>query len=61
MLIKTQRAMLICILPTTLGAALMIALDPNGIPQNKPSLLAASFISGTFGAAFMLLLAWNAS
>ncbi|PQE08812.1 major facilitator superfamily transporter protein [Rutstroemia sp. NJR-2017a WRK4] len=53
--------MLICIIPTILGAALMIGLDPNGIPQNKAGLLAASFISGTFGAAFMLLLAWNAS
>jgi len=39
----------------------MIGLDPNGIPKNKPGLLAASFLSGTFGAAFMLLLAWNAS
>lgn len=39
----------------------MIGLDPNGIPQNKAGLLAASFLSGTFGAAFMLLLAWNAS
>lgn len=39
----------------------MIGLDPNGIPRNKAGLLAASFLSGTFGAAFMLLLAWNAS
>ncbi|MCJ1474920.1 hypothetical protein MMC13_003580 [Lambiella insularis] len=53
--------MLICILPTILGAGLMIGLDPNGIPQNKAGLLAASFLTGTFGAAFMLLLAWNAS
>lgn len=35
-------------------------LDPNGVPKNKPGLLAASFLTGTFGAAFMLLLAWNA-
>jgi ACS family allantoate permease-like MFS transporter len=53
--------MLICILPTILGAGLMIGLDPNGIPRNKAGLLAASFLTGTFGAAFMLLLAWNAS
>ena len=53
--------MFICILPTILAAALMIGLDPNGVPQNKAGLLAASFLSGTFGAAFMLLLSWNAS
>ena len=53
--------MLVCILPTILAAALMIGLDPNGVPMNKPGLLAASFLSGTFGASFMLLLAWNAS
>ena len=53
--------MLICIIPTILSGALMIGLDPNGIPKNKAGLLAASFLSGTFGAAFMLLLAWNAS
>ncbi|RFU24668.1 hypothetical protein B7463_g11672, partial [Scytalidium lignicola] len=53
--------MLICIVPTIIGAALMIGLDPNGHPKNKAGLLAASFITGTFGAAFMLLLAWNAS
>lgn len=39
----------------------MIGLDPGGIPANKAGLLAASFLTGTFGAAFMLLLAWNAS
>ena len=53
--------MLICIIPTIISAALMIGLDPGGIPKNKAGLLAASFLSGTFGAAFMLLLAWNAS
>lgn len=53
--------MLICILPTILGAGMMIGLDPGGHPANKPGLLAASFLTGTFGAAFMLLLAWNAS
>ncbi|MDI1490023.1 MAG: hypothetical protein OHK93_001222 [Ramalina farinacea] len=53
--------MLISILPTILAAALMIGLDPNGVPKNKAGLLAGSFLSGTFGAAFMLLLAWNAS
>jgi len=39
----------------------MIGLDPGGVPANKAGLLAASFLSGTFGASFMLLLAWNAS
>ena len=53
--------MMICIFPTILGAGLMIGLDPKGIPKNKAGLLAASFLTGTFGAAFMLLLAWNAS
>ena len=53
--------MLIPILPTIMAAGLMIGLDPNGHPKNKVGLLAASFLSGTFGAAFMLLLAWNAS
>ena len=53
--------MFICIIPTILAAALMIGLDPGGMPKNKAGLLAASFLSGTFGAAFMLLLAWNAS
>jgi len=53
--------MLLCILPTILGAGLMIGLDPNGVPKNKAGLLAASFLTGTFGATFMLLLAWNAS
>jgi len=52
---------LICILPTILGAGLMISLDPNGVPKNEAGLLVASFLTGTFGAAFMLLLAWNAS
>lgn len=53
--------MLLAITPTILGAGLMIGLDPNGIPKNKAGLLAASFLTGTFGAAFGLLLAWNAS
>ncbi|KAL9583693.1 MAG: hypothetical protein Q9212_002559 [Teloschistes hypoglaucus] len=53
--------MIIVIIPTILFGCLMIGLDPNGVPKNKGGLLAASFLSGTFGAAFMLLLAWNAS
>ena len=53
--------MLICLIPTILAAALMIGLDTNGIPHSKGGLLFASYLSGTFGAAFMLLLAWNAS
>ncbi len=53
--------MFICIIPTIIAAGLMIGLDPGGKPANKAGLLAASFLSGTFGAAFMLLLAWNAS
>lgn len=39
----------------------MVGLDPKGVPKDKAGLLAASFLTGTFGAAFMLLLAWNAS
>ncbi|PSK51840.1 High-affinity nicotinic acid transporter [Elsinoe australis] len=53
--------MIVAITPTILGAALMIGLDPNGVPKNKAGLLGASFLTGTFGAAFMLLLAFNAS
>jgi MFS transporter, ACS family, allantoate permease len=53
--------MFICLIPTILAGAMMIGFDPNGIPKNKGALLAASFLSGTFGASFMLLLAWNAS
>jgi MFS transporter, ACS family, allantoate permease len=53
--------MFICIIPTILAGAMMIGFDPHGKPLNKAALLAASFLSGTFGAAFMLLLAWNAS
>ncbi|KAI9690630.1 MAG: hypothetical protein M1820_009961 [Bogoriella megaspora] len=53
--------MLVCVIPTILAAGLMIGLDPNGVPKNKAGLLGASFLTGTFGAAFMLLLAWNAS
>jgi len=53
--------MLICIIPTIIGAAMMIGLDPGGHPKNKPALLAASFLSGSFGASFMLLLAWSSS
>ena len=53
--------MYIAIIPTIIAGAMMIGLDPNGHPKNKAGLLAASFLSGTFGAAFMLLLAWNAS
>ena len=40
---------------------MMVGLDPYGTPHNKGALLFASYISGTFGAAFMLLLAFNAS
>jgi hypothetical protein len=40
---------------------MMIGLDPGGVPKSKGALLFASYLSGTFGAAFMLLLAWNAS
>lgn len=53
--------MLIALLPTIVGAAMMIGLDPDGVPKNKPGLLAASYLTQAFGAAFMLLLAWNAS
>ena len=39
----------------------MVGLDPSGIPKSKGGLLFASYLSGTFGASFMILLAWNAS
>ncbi|KAL9057110.1 MAG: hypothetical protein Q9162_002544 [Coniocarpon cinnabarinum] len=53
--------MLIATLPTILGAGLMVGLDPGGVPKDKAGLLAASYLTQSFGAAFMLLLAWNAS
>lgn len=54
--------MLLCLIPTILAAALMYGfVDAEGVPHNKPALLAASFLSGTFGAGFMINLAWNAS
>jgi len=53
--------MLICLIPTIVAAGLMYGLDPTGVPKNKGVLLFASYLSGTFGAAFMILLAWNAS
>ncbi|KAF2760215.1 MFS general substrate transporter [Pseudovirgaria hyperparasitica] len=54
--------MLVCILPTILAAGLMYGfVAEDGTPLNKPALLAGSILSGTFGAAFMLSLAWNAS
>ncbi|KAL1620671.1 hypothetical protein SLS54_006027 [Diplodia seriata] len=54
--------MLLCLIPTILAAALMYGfVDAAGVPHNKPALLAASFLSGTFGAGFMINLAWNAS
>ncbi|EOD49168.1 putative mfs general substrate transporter protein [Neofusicoccum parvum UCRNP2] len=54
--------MLICIVPTILAAALMYGfVGEDGTPHNKAALLAASFLSGTFGAGFMINLAWNAS
>ncbi|KAJ9612784.1 uncharacterized protein PV06_08422 [Exophiala oligosperma] len=53
--------MLICLIPTIVAAGMMYGLDPDGIPKSKGALLFASYLSGTFGAAFMLLLAWNAS
>lgn len=54
--------MLLCLVPTILAAALMYGfVGEDGTPHNKPALLAASFLSGTFGAGFMINLAWNAS
>ena len=55
--------MLLCLIPTIVAAAMMIGLDPTGIPKHhaKGWLLFASYLSATFGAAFMILLAFNAS
>ena len=49
------------IIRAILAAGLMVRLDPGGVSRDKAGLPAASFLSGTFGAAFMLLFAWNAS
>lgn len=53
--------MLVCLIPTILGAALMIGFDPEGTPHNKPALLAASFMTGVFGACLAIIYAYNAS
>ena len=45
--------MLICTIPTILGAALMIGFDPKGTPHNKAALLGASFLTGTFGVSLV--------
>ncbi|ODQ55408.1 MFS general substrate transporter [Saitoella complicata NRRL Y-17804] len=50
--------MLIFLIPTILGAALMVGLQHL---HNKAGLLAANYLTGTFGGAFGLILAWNAS
>lgn len=54
--------MWLCLTPTILGAALMMAYDLHGAPSNKTALLAGYFLAtGPISASFMLLLAWNAS
>ena len=55
--------MMVMIIPTIIGAALLIAYAPNGkpLPNSKGVLLAAYYLTNTFGGAFMLLLTWNAS
>ena len=42
--------MLICLIPTIIAAALMIGLDPDGIPKSKGALLFASYLSGRAAA-----------
>jgi ACS family allantoate permease-like MFS transporter len=62
--LRDWRVWLVCLcamLNSLPNGGLVIGLDPYGVPKNKAGLLAASFLTGTFGAAFMLLLAWNAS
>ncbi|EHY53334.1 hypothetical protein HRR83_003543 [Exophiala dermatitidis] len=53
--------MIISILPTIVAFAMMIGLDPGGVPKSKGALLFALYMSNSFTAAFMLLLVWNAS
>ena len=55
--------MLVALFPMIVAAAMMTGLDATGIPiaRSKGALLFASHLVKTFGAAFMPLLAWNAS
>ncbi|ETN37999.1 uncharacterized protein HMPREF1541_07622 [Cyphellophora europaea CBS 101466] len=53
--------MIFAIVPTIVAFAMMIGLDPNGIPKSKGALLFALYMSNTFTASFMLLLTYNAS
>ncbi|KAF2094354.1 MFS transporter [Rhizodiscina lignyota] len=53
--------MIISILPTIAAFAMMIGLDPGGVPKNKGALLFALYLCNSFTASFMLLLVWNAS
>ncbi|EXJ69486.1 uncharacterized protein A1O5_07522 [Cladophialophora psammophila CBS 110553] len=53
--------MIISILPTIAAFAMMIGLDPGGVPKSKGALLFALYLCNSFTAAFMLLLVWNAS
>ena len=44
--------MLLCLIPTIVGAGMMYGLDPTGVPKHhaKGWLLFASYLTGTFGA-----------
>ncbi|ETI20187.1 hypothetical protein G647_08221 [Cladophialophora carrionii CBS 160.54] len=53
--------MIISILPTIAAFAMMIGLDPGGVPKSKGALLFALYLCNSFTSAFMLLLVWNAS
>lgn len=44
-----------------MSASLMIGFDPNGVPLNKPGLLAARLIGVTANCTLPILLSWNAS
>ncbi|KAK5268381.1 hypothetical protein LTR99_004214 [Exophiala xenobiotica] len=53
--------MILSILPTIAAFAMMIGLDPGGVPKSKGALLFALYLCNSFTSAFMLLLVWNAS
>ncbi|KAK6369360.1 hypothetical protein LTS17_009703 [Exophiala oligosperma] len=53
--------MIVSILPTIAAFAMMIGLDPGGVPKSKGALLFALYLANSFTSAFMLLLVWNAS
>lgn len=50
-----------CLVPAIISISLMIGYDPDGVPLNKPALLAARIISVNISCVLPIILAWNAS